>query len=119
MEVKELIIGEEGLNATLVINGEEIKVGNLADEKEFHKAQAYICTLICDHFFELTKMYADKKGIAIYEVFESREKLDDAFQRYIAEFMKHLIDNAVVQAEANWELFKDQKENPPKPNHYA
>lgn len=119
MKVKEFIVGEEGLNATLVINGEEIKVGNLADEKEFHKAQAYIFTLICDHFFELMKMYADKKGIAIYEVFESREKMDDAFQRYIAEFMKQLIDNAVIQAEANWELFKDQKENPPKPNHYA
>lgn len=45
--------------------------------------------------------------------------MDDAFQRYIAEFMKQLIESAVVQAEANWELFKEQKENPPKPNHYA
>lgn len=117
MEIKEMKIGEEGLDATLIIEGKEIKLGQLKDHKELNTAQSYMCAIICEQFFELAKMYADEKGIELNQVFESQEHLDNAFKSYIAEFMEQLVKNAIVHSKANWELFKHQRENP-EPKHY-
>lgn len=44
MEIKELRIGEEGLDATLIIQGKEIKLGQLKDLKELNTASIlYTC----------------------------------------------------------------------------
>ena len=119
MEIKELRIGRDGLDARLIIDGEEIKVGKLADTKELKKAQNYLCSVICEQFFELIRMYADEKGIEMHNVFNSQNDLDDAFESYIADVMDTLVKNAVLHSKVNWELFKEQKGKRNKPKHEA
>lgn len=117
MEIKEMRIGKEGLEATLVIGGKEVKLGQLKDAKELNNAQSYMCAVICEQFFELVKMYADEKGIELHEVFKDENHLDNSFQIYLAEFMEKLVKTAAVNSEAIWEFLKKQRENPePKPH---
>lgn len=110
MEVKEIRIGADGLDTKFEFNGEEIKLTKLENLKELSKAHTYLVAIICEEFFELTKMYANENGIEVNEVFESKEHLDNAMQNYISDFLQLLIKNAVMHSKANFELFKKQRE---------
>lgn len=110
MEIKEMRVGEDGLDTKFELNGEEIKLTKLDNPKELSKAHTYLTAIICEEFFELTKMYANEKGIELNEVFESQEHLDNAMQNYIADFLQLLIKNAIIHTKANYELFKRQRE---------
>ena len=110
MEIKELQVGADGLDTKFELNGEEIKLTKLANPKELDKAHTYLTAIICEEFFELTKMYAESKGIEINEVFKTQEHLDNSMQNYIADFLEQLIKTAVVHSKTNFELFKRQRE---------
>ena len=110
MEIKEMRIGEEGLDTKFELNGEVVKLTKLESVKELSKAHSYLTAVICEEFFELTRMYAESKGIELNEVFESQEHLDNAMKSYIADFLELLIKNAIVHSKANFELFKRQRE---------
>ncbi len=111
MEIKEMRIGEDGLDIKFELNGEEIKLTKLSSIKELNKAHSYIVAIVCEEFFELTKMYAEEKGIELNEVFESQKHMDNAFNSYLAEFMDLLIKNAIIHSKANYKLFKKQRED--------
>ena len=111
MEVKELALDENGLETYFELNGEQVKLTKLNDIKELNKAHSYIAAVICEQFFEMAKMYADEHNIELNEVFESQAHMDNAFKSYISDFMQLLIKNAVMHSQANYALFKRQREN--------
>lgn len=112
MEVEEMKIGKDGLDTKFELNGEEIKLTKLSSIEELNEAHSNMVAIVCEEFFEMAKMYADEKGIELNQVFESKKRLEDSFQNYLSDFMERLVDNAAICANANWELFKRQRENP-------
>ena len=117
MEIKEIKVGEngEGLEVELKVNGQEFKIANLQTPRELDNAHNILIAIICAEFFELTRMYAKKKGVEVYQVFESKKHLENAFQNYIADFMNDFVKSAVIHANKNWELFENQKEDAKNP----
>ena len=110
METKKIGIDKDGLDVEFEFDGEKIKLTNLGSAKELSVAHSYLAAVICEEFFEFAKMHADEKGVEISDVFESKGQLDGAMQRYLGDFIRLLIECAIANADANYELFKRKKE---------
>lgn len=119
MKVKEIKVGQKGVETKFELAGEEIKLTQLDKPEELSLAHASISAIVCEEFFELADMLAEQEGKRLCDFFESEEQLDKLFKRYLSNFTETLVQTAIVHARANYKLFERQRESGEEKNIIA
>lgn len=97
------------IDASIEILGNKIKSSGFDNLSEMAESQNAMITLLCEHFFELATMNANKEGKKLYEMFSNVDEMADKFATFATGFMDSFAKIGALSIHDNWELFKKQR----------